>query len=301
LGVAPSIGTVFANGLSPVIIDNLHWQSVFYIAGGFGITWGFFWFMYTTDSPQDNESVSCVRIDEEELEFIVSHQEKQRVVELKPSYRKILTEPAVLVTGLNHFAYNWGYYVFSSWLPTYLKSLNYDLNSTGIISFLPYILMPFIGIPSGIIADKLIASNKLSTVYVRKIFQLMGTLIPALFLILLSFIKPDSPTAVIFMIMALAFAPFSTAGYNSNFLDLTTKYTGLLYSFSNTSATIPGIIGVSLTGFILDSSGHNWAIVFLLAAFIYIVSSILFVIFAKGESIDFDETTTVTNGHTALN
>jgi len=29
LGVAPSIGTVFANGLSPVIIEGLHWQSVF--------------------------------------------------------------------------------------------------------------------------------------------------------------------------------------------------------------------------------------------------------------------------------
>jgi len=164
LGVAPSIGTVFANGLSPVIIEGLHWQSVFYIAGGFGITWGFFWFMFTTDSPQDNLSVSCVRIEKEELDFIISHQEKQRVLELKPSLRKILTEPAFLVTALNHFAYNWGYYVFSSWLPTYLKSLHYDLNSTGIISFLPYILMPFIGIPSGILADKLIASNKISTV-----------------------------------------------------------------------------------------------------------------------------------------
>jgi len=123
----------------------------------------------------------------------------------------------------------------------------------------------------------------------------LGTLIPALFLILLSFIKPDPTTAVIFMVFALACAPFTTAGYNSNYLDLTTKYTGLLYSFSNTTATIPGIIGVSLTGFILDNSNHNWAIVFLLAAFIYIFSSILFVIFAKGESIDFDETTILIN------
>jgi len=251
--------------------------------------------MFTTDSPQDNLSVSCVRIEKEELDFIISHQEKQRVLELKPSLRKILTEPAFLVTALNHFANNWGYYVFSSWLPTYLKSLHYDLNSTGIISFLPYILMPFIGIPSGILADKLIASNKISTVYVRKLFQLLGTLIPALFLILLSFIKPDPTTAVIFMVFALACAQFSIAGYNSNYLDLTTKYTGLLYSFSNTTATIPGIIGVSLTGFILDNSNHNWAIVFLLAAFIYIFSSILFVIFAKGESIDFDETTILIN------
>jgi MFS family permease len=42
LGVAPSIGTVLANGVSPLIIDYLRWESVFYIAGGFGIVWAFF-------------------------------------------------------------------------------------------------------------------------------------------------------------------------------------------------------------------------------------------------------------------
>jgi len=91
------------------------------------------------------------------------------------------------------------------------------------------------------------------------------------------------------MVCALACAPFSTAGYNSNFLDLTTKYTGILYSFSNTTATIPGIIGVSLTGYILDSSHQNWSIVFALAAAIYIAAAILFLIFAKGETVDFDD------------
>jgi len=97
------------------------------------------------------------------------------------------------------------------------------------------------------------------------------------------------------MVCALACAPFSTAGYNSNFLDITTKYTGILYSISNTTATIPGIIGVSLTGYILDVSHHNWSIVFLLAAAIYILAAVLFVIFATGETADFeDETPTKT-------
>jgi len=180
LGVAPSIGTVLANGLSPVIIVGLHWESVFFIAGGFGIIWGFFWFMFTTDSPQDDLSVSCVRIESNELEYITSHQEK-RSHSGRPSYKKMLTNSGFIVAGINHFAYNWGYYVFSAWLPTYLKSLNYNLSSTGIISFLPYILMPFVGIPSGIVADKLISSGRIPTVYVRKIFQLAGTLIPTFF------------------------------------------------------------------------------------------------------------------------
>jgi len=149
--------------------------------------------------------------------------------------------------------------------------------------------MPFVGIPSGFIADKLISSKRISTVNVRKIFQILGTFIPALFLILLSFIKPEANVAVTFMIIALACVPFTTAGFTTNYLDISNKYPSLLYSIGNTSANIPGIVGVTLTGFILDVSNHNWSIVFLLAAFMYLVPSIIYCFLAKGEIIDFDE------------
>jgi len=291
LGVAPSIGTVLANGLSPVIIENLRWQSVCYIFGGFGIVWGCFWFLFTTDEPRDNKSTSCVPIDHEELDFIISHQDRLLATKTNPSYKKILTESAFIVIAINHFSYHWGYYVFSSWVPTYLKYLHYDLNATGVISFLPYILMPFVGIPSGIIADKIVASKRVKTVYVRKFFQSLGMFLPAIILIVLSFDNPDPTKAVILMIFALAFLAFTTAGHNTNFLDLSTKHSGVLYSISNTTSTIPGIIGVSITGYILDHSNHNWSIVFLLAAVIFIIAGILFLIFGKGEQIDFDSTT----------
>jgi len=148
--------------------------------------------------------------------------------------------------------------------------------------------MPFVGIPSGILADKIIASNRYSTVTVRKFFQLLGTVFPTIFLILLSFLKPEANLAVTLMICALVTVPFTTAGYNSNFLDITNKYFSLLYSISNTSSNIPGIVGVTLTGIILDYSNHNWSIVFLLAAFMYLVPSLLYCFLAKGDPIDFD-------------
>jgi len=149
--------------------------------------------------------------------------------------------------------------------------------------------MPFVGIPSGIIADKLIASKKFNVASVRKLFQIFGTFLPALFLILMSVLKPNTTQAVVFMIIALACSSFTTAGHNANFLDLTTKYTGILYAFSNTTATIPGIIGVSVTGYILDHSNHNWTIIFLLAAFIFLIPGITFIFLAKGEEIDFGD------------
>jgi len=292
MGVAPTIGTVIANGISPVVIEYWNWESVFYLAGGFGVVWSTFWFLFVTDSPDDRDSVSCVHIEMEEVSFITSNQDKltDSSSDNAISYSKVLREPAFLVLGLNHFAYNWGYYVFASWLPTYLKNkLKFDLSSAGIISFLPYILMSFVGIPSGIAVDKAVKSG-CNLLRMRKIFQTLGTFLPAFFLILLSFLPNLSATsAIAIMISALVSAPFSAAGHTPNFIDISTKHAGALFSITNTFATIPGIVGVYFTGFILDSTNENWSIVFLLAASIYLVSMVLWLIFAKAEQIDFDK------------
>lgn len=49
-----------------------------------------------------------------------------------------------------------------------------------------------------------------------------------------------------------------------------------LFSVTNTFATIPGIAGVYITGYILEQTNYDWKIIFLLAAGIF---SILFSLF----------------------
>jgi len=290
--IAPSIGTVIANGLSPLVIDYLRWESIFYLAGGIGVIWSIFWLLLVIDYPTDRRSLSIFLPSEEEIEYIKSHQDRDdnHAAATKVSIKKIVTEPAFICIMINHFSYNWGYYVFASWLPTYLKKeLNFDLDAAGIISILPYFLMTLVGIPSGYFADKLAAKRVARLIVIRKTFQMLGTVLPAFFLILLCSIPNLSVTgAVTIMFAALSTAPFTTAGHSSNFVDISTKYCGLLFSISNVGATVPGIVGVYFTGFILTET-NNWNIVFLLAASLYILGAASFLFFAKVDKIDFDE------------
>uniref|UniRef100_A0A6B2L4Z0 Major facilitator superfamily (MFS) profile domain-containing protein n=1 Tax=Arcella intermedia TaxID=1963864 RepID=A0A6B2L4Z0_9EUKA len=273
------------------MINHLRWESIFFLGGGIGLLWSVLWLLLAIDHPSDKLSTSIYLPSEEEINYIKSNQDRDGHHSSDVSLAKIFTEPAFLCAVLNHFAYNWGYYIFASWLPTYLKKkLSFDLESAGFISVLPYLLMTIIGMPAGYVADKLISKNIASTLFVRRMFQMLGTLLPALFLVLLCFIPNlNATSAVAIMICALATTPFTTAGHSSNFLDLSTKHVSLLFSISNAVATIPGIVGVYITGFILNET-QNWDIVFLLAASIYFVAALSFLFFSKAEKIDFDQT-----------
>ena len=53
---------------------------------------------------------------------------------------------------------------------------------------------------------------------------------------------------------------------------------------TNTAGTIPGIIGVIITGFILESTG-SWMLVFQLAAAVSLVGLVAFLLFSKAEKL----------------
>jgi nitrate/nitrite transporter NarK len=73
-------------------------------------------------------------------------------------------------------------------------------------------------------------------------------------------------------------------GFGVNHLDIAPRYAGLLMGVSNTAGTIPGIVGVTVSGLILDLTG-SWALVFGVAAGVYLVGLVVWLLFATGERI----------------
>jgi ACS family sodium-dependent inorganic phosphate cotransporter len=74
------------------------------------------------------------------------------------------------------------------------------------------------------------------------------------------------------------------SGFGVNHLDIGPRYAGILLGFSNTAGTIPGILGVTLTGMILDATG-SWQLVFMISAGIYVFGALVWLIFATGERV----------------
>lgn len=86
------------------------------------------------------------------------------------------------------------------------------------------------------------------------------------------------------MTLALGLGSFSQSGVYANHQDIGPEYSGILLGISNTFAALPGIIGVALTGFILEGTG-SWDLVFGLAIGFYALGTVVYNAFGTGERV----------------
>jgi ACS family sodium-dependent inorganic phosphate cotransporter len=81
---------------------------------------------------------------------------------------------------------------------------------------------------------------------------------------------------------ALGMLAFTWSGFGPNHLDIAPKHAGFLLGVSNTAGSLPGVIGVIITGWLLDVTG-TYASAFLLASGICVFGAIVWLLFASGE------------------
>ena len=77
---------------------------------------------------------------------------------------------------------------------------------------------------------------------------------------------------------------FTAGGFFVNHLDIAPRSAGTLMGMTNTVATMPGIIGVYVSGMILDATG-SWTMVFHIAAGIALFGLAFYLSFASGKRL----------------
>jgi len=69
-----------------------------------------------------------------------------------------------------------------------------------------------------------------------------------------------------------------------NHMDIAPKYAGTLMGITNTAGTIPGIIGVFVSGLILELTG-SWALVFQVTAGVTLFGLVFFLMFSSSKKL----------------
>jgi MFS transporter, ACS family, solute carrier family 17 (sodium-dependent inorganic phosphate cotransporter), other len=272
-----ALGTVAALLLTPMIVLAWGWQAVFYCFGLLGFLWYAFWQFFASDSPETHSSIHPT-----EVQFIRTNSPSPPRNEKTP-WGLLLSKVPTWAIIINHFCSNWGFYVILTWLPTYFKqALGADLSKVGLYTILPWLVMFVMANVAGWIADLLLKAG-FSLTFVRKLMQSIGFLGAATFLSLVGSVTTISQ-AIVYMCCTLGLGAFALSGFAVNHLDIGPRYAGILLGFSNTAGTIPGIVGVTLTGFILDATG-SWNLVFLISAGIYVFGTLVWLLFATGERV----------------
>lgn len=297
-----SVGSVLGLFLAPPIIQNYGWESVFYIFGLLGIAWCLaFEFVKEGQSPFSDDYIFGPRRRPPSITSPLSSYVPQKkswnesfkklgdsVQEIP--WRAFFKSQAVWAMIYAHFCGSWGHYTCLSWLPTYFsEELDLNLTEAAWVSILPSlgsILITSIAAP---FADNLI-SNGVETTTVRKICQTIAFLSPAICMTLSSLDLGLPPWEVVGILTSgLALSSFALSGLYCTHQDISPEYASVLLGITNTVGAIPGIVGVILTGYLLDST-HSWSIaLFAPSIFFYLSGTVVWLVFASSKPQSFSE------------
>jgi len=271
------IGTLFALLTTGEIVARWGWPAAFYSFGVVGLVLSIVWFWVVRDAPAQHPWISSG-----ERELLARSDEKSDAARRTP-WGDIVRQPAVWALVFNHFCSNWTLYVLLSWLPSYFRrTQDLSLVDAGLFSAAPWLSM-FAMVNIGAWAADTLISRGVGVTLVRKLFQIAGLLGAACFLSLTRDAS-SAAAALVLMCLALGALGLTWAGFAPNHLDIAPRYGDVLMGFTNTAGTIPGVIGVAVTGWLIDRTG-SYDAPFMLAAGVSIAGALVWALFATGRRI----------------
>lgn len=274
-------GTVLTMVMSGWLSQSFGWQSIFYVFGCFGIIWSVIWFVIVKESPAKD-----LHMNENERNFIIKSLEARngQTNVVKPPWKSIFTSMPVNAIAAAHFSYNWGFYTLLTQLPSYMNDiLDFDLRETGFLSAIPYLVLSLLLFLSGFLADWFQIRNFLSTSQVRKYFNNVSFFCQMFFLLLAAYFT-DTTSIIVCINLSIGLGAFSLSGYLANPLDIAPNFSSIIVGYSNTFATLPGVISPVLTGYLVTTPADSeYKIVFFIASGVYLFGIFFYGIFATGK------------------
>ncbi|KAJ4830813.1 putative anion transporter 6, chloroplastic [Turnera subulata] len=263
-----SVGSVAGLLLAPPLIQNFGWEAVFYIFGCLGVAW-FLGFQFLGEGEASHAA-----------EFPSTSQDVP--------WRSFFQSKAVWAMIYAHFCGSWGHYTCLSWLPSFFsEELDLNLTEAAWVSILPPLASVVVTNIAAQLADKLIADG-VETTTVRKICQTIAFVSPAVCMTLSSLDLGLPPWEIVGILTGgLALSSFALSGLYCTHQDMSPEYASILLGITNTVGAVPGIVGVALTGYLLDTT-HSWSIsLFAPSIFFYLTGTIVWLAFASSKPQNF--------------
>lgn len=191
-------------------------------------------------------------------------------------------------TLISMFFCDFGLYAIWGVVPEYMyEVLKYSIQEIGVLSALPHLASFLVVVSTGSLADLLIKKGYLKRVNARKLFHGIGTLSPAVCLLLISFLNCEHRyLAVILLVIGVALNGFMmSGGYVVNVGDYSGVHSGVVFGICNTVSCIGGFLAPYLTSILTPhKTSGEWRVAFMLYAASFLISAIVFTFLARGET-----------------
>ena len=185
-----------------------------------------------------------------------------------------------------YFANDWGFFTFAVCAPLYMHDvLGFNMTRNGLFSALPFLLPILLQPVNGMLADWLRSPGRLSTTVVRKAFCVVGFALIGSLLIAVGYIGCDRTLAVATLCGIVASESISYTSVAVNQLDLAPLHAGKIMGLTHNVVVMSAIVAPLAVGALTyeRSTRDEWQKVFFLAAGVYAVGAIVYLIFSSGE------------------
>lgn len=265
------LGGAIAGPIVGFIAISYGWRVSFIAIMVIGLIWAICWWKFVKEKPEESK---------EQKQTGKSYVAATSEGKLKFTF--YLKQKTVLFTALAFFSYNYILFFFLTWFPSYLvDARGLSVENMSIITVIPWIF-GFIGLAlGGFVSD--FFSKKFAQKGV--LFSRKLVLVTCLFLsaVCIGFAGLVSTTvsAVTLVALSVFFLYLTGAIYWAIVNDVVDPgNVGSVGGFMHFLANTAGIIGPTLTGYIVDTSG-TYTVAFLLAGGLAIVASLAVIRFVR--------------------
>ncbi|KAH9630964.1 hypothetical protein HF086_013503 [Spodoptera exigua] len=284
-----ALGTVFGLPMTGFISSSsLGWPGIFRFYGILSGIIGALLFWLAADTPAKHKKIS-----EAERKYIEDELGTRDVAKKMPvPWTKILSHKGVYAIIIAHVGTTWGQLVLYSEVPAYLdKIMGVNIKANGLLTALPFLVMWFTNFFFSWMTDMLIVKNILSPTNTRKFANSLGNVPAAIGLIALAYAPKNMFVVEAILVFTCAFKISAHLGFQINHIDISPNFAGTMMSLSNFTSNIGASIAPLITGFILTDVNdvYLWRQVFFVAAGIYLVTNLIYVIFATAEKAEWNE------------
>jgi len=245
------IGGALAGPIIGFMALWLGWRAAFVVMAVMGLIWVVTWARLTTETPAQHPKVSP-----EELAIINEGRDDiPSVAGEKASFREVLRNRSVLLTGISLFCYNYILFFFMTWFPSYLvDAKGVSLQNMSIVNSLPWIVGAVGYLSGGLLVDYIFRRTGRQT-FSRKVVLVTSLLIAATCIGITGLVKSVN-LAVGVMTVAIGFLMLTAPAYWALIQDSVPSHqVGTASGFMHGLANLSGIVGPTITGYLIQQSG----------------------------------------------
>jgi len=301
-----SLGTISALLLSPPLILKYGWPMPFFLYGGLGLLWLALWIPLGRDNPTTKkmetiETLAPVANDNDgrTVSFLPHSKPASAASEIDGGkekrtpipWRTLLSHKALWASTAAHATSNWALYVNYAWLPSFFsRACGLDITKSSLISIIPYVGGAIMSFVAGYTADTMLKRRGTDLTSVRKRFQGVASVGPAICCAALAYLAFQGTTgmspvvAAVLLTAMQSLHAFNSGGYMCALQDISARYSSVLYGITAALASVVGAVGTYVAGYVLDLTG-NWGTVFALNALVYLIGAAAFATAYSGKKI----------------